>query len=235
MYLLKLISISVIGWVSLFGDPTKVDEKHYIDDIKVELVKTWPKNRAINLVFHGHSVPAGYFNTPNVRTMQAYPNVVLGELKEQYPYAVINVIKTCIGGENSVSGAKRFESDVLIHKPDVLFIDYVLNDLSLDMTKTYEAWEFMILKAKERDIKVILLTPTADKRYDILSDETTIAKHRLQIIELAKKHEVGLVDSYQAFRDEVSKGTELNSLMSQVNHPNEKGHQLVVKEIMKFF
>jgi len=32
--------------------------------LKTELQKEWPKNRAMNIVFHGHSVPAGYFKTP---------------------------------------------------------------------------------------------------------------------------------------------------------------------------
>src|SRR5687767_10935123 len=106
----------------------QADSAIYLKDIKAELVKEWPKNRTINLVFHGHSVPSGYFNTPHVRTLDAYPQQVLKELKALYPYAVINCIITAIGGENSVAGEKRFEQDVLAHRPDVLFIDYALND-----------------------------------------------------------------------------------------------------------
>jgi acyl-CoA thioesterase-1 len=101
------------------------DPSSYLEDIKSELKKEWPGNRTINLVFHGHSVPAGYFKTPLVNTFDSYPFLLLKELKELYPYAVINVICTAIGGENSSEGVKRFESDVLVHKPDVLFIDYV--------------------------------------------------------------------------------------------------------------
>ena len=35
----------------------------YLSDLKKELQIEWPKNRTINIVFHGHSVPAGYFKT----------------------------------------------------------------------------------------------------------------------------------------------------------------------------
>jgi acyl-CoA thioesterase-1 len=101
------------------------DPSSYLEDIKSELKKEWPGNRTINLVFHGHSVPAGYFKTPLVNTFDSYPFLLLKELKELYPYAIINVICTAIGGENSSQGETRFESDVLVHKPDVLFIDYV--------------------------------------------------------------------------------------------------------------
>ncbi len=38
-----------------------VSSTDYLKEIKLELKKEWPKNRTINLVFHGHSVPAGYF------------------------------------------------------------------------------------------------------------------------------------------------------------------------------
>jgi len=109
----------------------KADPSSYLAGIKKELSKEWPENRTINLVFHGHSVPAGYFKTPLVNTFDSYPYLLLKELKELYPHAVINVICTAIGGENSSAGARRFESDVLVHKPDVLFIDYALNDRGL--------------------------------------------------------------------------------------------------------
>lgn len=85
------------------------DPSNYLTAIKTELKKEWPKNRTINLVFHGHSVPAGYFKTPLVNTFDAYPLQVLKMVKEKYPFAVINIINTSIGGENSLSGEKRFD------------------------------------------------------------------------------------------------------------------------------
>ena len=104
------------------------DTHSYLSEVKQELLKKWPDNKIINMVFHGHSVPAGYFKTPKVNTLSAYPHLVLEKLKEQCPYAVINTIVTSIGGENSVKGITRFKDEVLNHNPDVLFIDYGLND-----------------------------------------------------------------------------------------------------------
>jgi len=42
------------------GTNDVADPSDYFDDVKTELKKEWPGNRTINLVFHGHSVPAGY-------------------------------------------------------------------------------------------------------------------------------------------------------------------------------
>jgi lysophospholipase L1-like esterase len=207
----------------------------YLKDLKAELKKEWPANRTVNLVFHGHSVPAGYFKTPDVKTLEAYPHLVVRDLRALYPTSVINVIVTAIGGENSVQGAKRFEDDVLTHKPDVVFIDYALNDRGVSLDEAKSAWELMIRKALERNIKVILLTPTPDLAEEITDPASALAAQARQIRELAARFKVGLVDSYGAFKTLVIAGHPLKDSMAQGNHPNEKGHRLVAAEIMKYF
>jgi lysophospholipase L1-like esterase len=213
-----------------------IDEKdNYLEPIKQELIKQWPKNRTINLVFHGHSVPSGYFKTPDVKTLQAYPHLLLKGLKQIYPYAVVNSILTCIGGENAAQGAKRFKRDVLNHKPDVLFIDYALNDRRIGLEASRESWEYMIKAALKKNIKVILLTATPDQKVDLNDKTTDLQKLCDQITGLANQYKIGLVDSYAAFQQCISAGGVLSDHMSQVNHPNEKGHQLVADGIMKYF
>jgi acyl-CoA thioesterase I len=208
---------------------------YYLTDIKGELMKKWPGNRTINLVFHGHSVPSGYFKTPVVNTADAYPHQLLRLLKEVYPYAVINIITTAIGGENSVQGEKRFIQEVLIHKPDVLFIDYALNDRGLGTEASRTALEKMIMEAQRRSLKVILLTPSPDLRVDITAIDNELEPYVQIIRDLAQKYECGLADSYQVFREIAVAGESLEEYMSQVNHPNEKGHHLIAREIMQWF
>ena len=208
---------------------------NYLEKIKAEMLVEWPKNRTINLVFHGHSVPAGYFKTPVVNTLASYPYLVLKDIKLAYPLTVVNIINTSIGGENSESGLKRFEADVLTHKPDVLFIDYALNDRGMGLERAKAAWEKMIRLALEKNIKVILLTPSPDQRVDIKDDLSILDQHANQIKELAKRFQIGLVDTYALFKNQVKSGNNLVDYMSQVNHPNEKGHQMITDEIMGYF
>ena len=210
-------------------------KEFYLEKIKVEMKLAWPKNRTINLVFHGHSVPAGYFKTPIVNTLASYPYLVLDQIKSQYPFTVVNIINTSIGGENSESGEKRFESEVLIHKPDVVFIDYVLNDRGIGLARAKNAWEKMILAAIDKNIKVILLTPSPDQTVDIKDDQTILDQHAAQIRALSKYFNVGLIDTYQLFKNKTKEGFDLVNYMSQVNHPNEKGHRLIADEIMEYF
>ena len=44
----------------------------YLSELKEQLQLKWPENRTINIVFHGHSVPAGYFTGGLVNTLAAY-------------------------------------------------------------------------------------------------------------------------------------------------------------------
>ena len=211
------------------------DPRTYLADITAALDVPWPRNRAITVVCHGHSVPAGYFKTPVVDTFNAYPHLLHAALKARHPYAVINVIVTAIGGENAVSGATRFDRDVLPLKPDVLLIDYALNDRGPGLEAARQAWAEMLAKAQARGIKVLLLTPTPDQSAKLADPNDPLSRHAEQIRRLAAEHGVGLVDSLAAFQAYVAGGGTLADVMSQVNHPNRKGHDLVLGELLKWF
>jgi lysophospholipase L1-like esterase len=230
-----LILAFLIFTVSHLHGQEIASKANYLEKIKAEMLVEWPKNKTINLVFHGHSVPAGYFKTPVVNTLASYPYLVLKDLKSVYPMTVVNVINTSIGGEHSESGLKRFEADVLTHKPDVLFIDYALNDRGMGLERAKIAWEKMIRLALEKNIKVILLTPSPDQRVDIKDDLSILDQHANQIKELAKNFQIGLIDTYALYKNKVKSGSNLVDYMSQVNHPNEKGHQMITDEIMGYF
>ena len=207
----------------------------YLSDLKAELEKKWPENRTINLVFHGHSVPTGYFATPNVNTLEAYPHVLLAKLKELYPFAVINVITTSIGGENSEQGQKRLKNEVLVHKPDVLFIDYALNDRGIGLDRSKTAMEKMIRLASNKGIKIILLTPSPDISTNILQADNPLMQHTEQLILLAKKYHIGLSDSFGQFKALAKNGQNLKDYMAQSNHPNKKGHLIIADELFNYF
>ncbi len=212
----------------------KVDSG-YLANIITELQKKWPNNRTINLVFHGHSVPSGYQHTPLVTTFGSYPLLSLKLITEKYSYAVVNVIKTSIGGENAEQGAKRFEKDVLTKEPDVIFIDYALNDRGIGLERAKKAWESMIEDALEAKVKLILMTPTPDIKEDIKDPNAPLAQHAQQILELGKKYNIPVIDSYGAFKKLAMDGVDLKGYMAQNNHINPKGHAIVAELIAKLF
>lgn len=215
---------------------TVTDYISYMESVTSELSKKWPDNNAVSIACHGHSVPAGYFATPFVNSFDAYPHLFHKILKERFPFAVTNVIVTAKGGEHSADGQKRFVTDVLNHNPSVITIDYGLNDRAIGLEKAKTAWEKMIEQALSRDIKVILLTPSWERSYFERNESwNSLISHAEQIRELADMYNIGLADVYARFREYVKKDSDLIALLSHVNHPSKLGHELIAKELGKFF
>jgi acyl-CoA thioesterase I len=211
------------------------EPRQYLAEFRTLAEVTWPKNRAIHVACHGHSVPAGYFKTPEVRTLESYPHLLHVGLAQRFPHAVINVIVTAIGGENSEKGAERFERDVLNHKPDVVTIDYGLNDRGLGLERAGKAWRAMIELAQAKGVKVLLLTPTPDQGVDWRGAANPLQQHATQIRNLAAEYGVGLVDSLARFEGFVRDGGDVGAVMSQRNHPNAKGHRFVADALLEWF
>jgi lysophospholipase L1-like esterase len=254
MRVLRLIPVGVITVLSSCGtaphaalttlpsaapDPSTRPEPAgragYLADIRTLLNIQWPKNRTVNIVCHGHSVPAGYFRTPLVRSMDAYPHLLHAALCDAFRFARINVIVTAIGGENAESGAARFDRDVLSLRPDVVTIDYALNDRAIGLERAEKAWRTMIEKALAAKAKVILLTPTPDKAAKLDDPTDPLHQHADQIRRLAAEYHIGLVDSLGIFKQAIRYGVKLDDLMAQSNHPNRRGHELVARELERLF
>jgi lysophospholipase L1-like esterase len=218
--------------------PQIADRVSYLADLSDALYRRWPTNRTINIVCHGHSVPAGYFTTPVVDSLNAYPHQLLVGLKERFRFAVINVIVTAIGGETSPQGAERFEREVLCHRPDVICLDYGLNDRRVGLEGAESAWRAMITAALARGTRLILLTPTHDvltRRSGDPQWAAELPKHAAQIRRLAEEYGLALADSDAAFQRYLQSGGHILDLLSHVNHPNQAGHALVTRELLRWF
>ncbi|WP_298329980.1 SGNH/GDSL hydrolase family protein [Haloactinopolyspora sp.] len=208
------------------------DQDADVRELFAELTKEWPDNRSINVVFHGHSVPAGYHQTPEVKPFESYPFMVYRGLNERFPTAVVNTITTAIGGENSMQGAQRFRRDVLRHKPDLVFIDYAINDTNLTPAQVERAWRIMIKAARQQHVPVVLVTPTGTVPHD-LGDPADPLSIRAELIrELGREYDLPVADVSAQWQAALDAGTPKESLLSHYYHPNEAGHDLAATEIL---
>jgi lysophospholipase L1-like esterase len=158
-------------------------------------------------------------------------------MKHRFPFAVINVIVTAIGGENSESGAKRFEDDVLCHRPDIVTIDYGLNDRGIGKERAHSAWTRMIDAGLAAGARLLLLTPTPDNTQSDAytgEDKALLPAHADQVRQLAVDHGIGLADSFKACMDYAA-AEDLSDLLAWSNHPNRRGHELVTRELLRWF
>ncbi len=212
------------------------DATQYLRDFVENALRMWPDSRTLTIACHGHSVPAGYFATPHVDTFAAYPHLWHRRLKERFPWAVFNVITTAIGGENAEAGAARFAADVLALRPDLVTIDYALNDREMGLERARTAWRAMISQAQDVGVKLILLTPTWDVWGGLAGTprDDALAGHAQLVRALAAEADVALADPFGGFEQYVAGGGEVADLLSWPNHPNCRGHELVADLLMRW-
>src|SRR6266446_519504 len=75
-------------------------------------------NQAVTIAYFGGSITAapGY----RVKTFQWF--------KDMYPQAALKEVNAALGGTGSDLGAFRCARDVIAHKPDLVFVEFNIND-----------------------------------------------------------------------------------------------------------
>lgn len=211
------------------------DKRSYLSGLRTELERAFPDNRTIHIVVHGHSQTRGYTTGHVIEPFDAYPHQFHVLLKKSFPFAATNVISTGIGGECAINGAKRMESDVFCHKPDLLLIDYALNDRYADFSESMKAWKTMTVSARDRGILVLLLTPTLDIPSAYQKKELAlIEKHEDMIRTLGDAESVGVAEVTCAWRKYLENGGNIEDLLCSVNHASVLGHSIIARECMSW-
>ena len=72
-------------------------------------------------------------------------------LKENFPGTNFRQIQAAIGGTTSRLGVFRLEKDVLKHDPDLIFVEFAVNDESLTNDEIYESMEGIVRKTWTHD------------------------------------------------------------------------------------
>jgi hypothetical protein len=98
-------------------------------------------------------------------------------LNEQYPEATVNCVNAGLSGTPSVLGNMRLERDVLACDPDIVFVEFAVNDGGETIYKN--AYESLVrtLLADERDIAVVLLFTIVENGHTCQPHMSKIGEH----------------------------------------------------------
>lgn len=203
-----------------------------LEQVVRDLKATWPDNAAVNIVAFGHSVPAGFAVTPQVRKRDAYPRLLEDALADAYPTAVLNVITAGVGGEDSTQGRARFQRDALDHHPRVVMLDYALNDRALPLDESEGNLRWMINAIRAVGACPVLLTPSWDEDADLSRSDDALRLQAEMIRRLGQRIQVPVADSLGQFQAYTA---DRAALMAQSNHPNRRGHEKVLAALLPLF
>lgn len=181
-------------------------------------------------------------------------------LAEKFPENTF--INAGIPGNTTEMGRRRFEKDVLEKKPDLVIIQFGINDSTVDVYKKTPATKsrvskkryeenlkFFIEKLKEKGVKVILMTPNrlcwtpklkelyGKPPYDPNNPDgfNVMLDQYVDIVRrVAKEENVPLVDVNAEYARLVKDGNmTVKSLLLDGMHPNTKGQKLVADLLTK--
>ncbi len=182
------------------------------------------------IVAFGDSITAGY------AVRHGFPYFWKQALQERYPDARIEMHNEGVSGDTSRDGLARLELSVLYHRPDLVTINFGINDaaygISLDEFRSNISRMVDIILSECRS-EIILLSsqPLLTPYYDKL-----VLDYYRAMGEIAAAMGVGFVDVHAAWMERVRSGTPLDSLvLPGLDHPNEDGYRIIAEELMKLF
>lgn len=147
-----------------------------------------------------------------------YANVVLAWWKKKFPKAEFELINAGIGATGPDYGAMRVKRDLLSKSPDIVIVDYAVNDSNTkDHAESYEGVVRQILNAPQRPALMLLFMMRKDGS-NSQDMELKIGTH----------YDLPMISFRDAIWPEINAGSLKWEQISPDNvHPNENGHLLV--------
>lgn len=188
------------------------------------------------------------------RPADAYPMKLQARLNSYFPTANVGLLNAGIGGDNAVNGLARLERDVLCHKPDLVTVNFGLNDCGggLDKLPAYEkAMDEIFERVLASGAECILVTPNRMCSYvsSAFTDPTikplaeSIANSQNTGLldayidaarACAKKRGVPVADALKVWNALEKSGVDTTAmLINGLNHPTAAAHDIFVEEIFR--
>lgn len=172
--------------------------------------------------FLGGSITQGSLSsTP--KTCYAY--LVYEWWKKSFPNAAFSFVNGGIGGTTSHYGGARAWKDVLCYRPDIVTVDFSVNDDANEFfEETYEGTLRRLLAAPSAPAVVVLNNVFYDTGKNAQDYHNRIADH----------YGIPHVSIKDTVYPDVESGKIVRADITPDNlHPNDKGHRLVADEICK--
>ena len=186
------------------------------------LIKRAANGESLVIGFLGGSITQGSLSsTP--KTCYAY--LVYEWWKKSFPNAAFSFVNGGIGGTTSHYGGARAWKDVLCYRPDIVTVDFSVNDDANEFfEETYEGTLRRLLAAPSSPAVVVLNNVFYDTGKNAQDYHNRIADH----------YGIPHVSIKDTVYPDVESGKIVRADITPDNlHPNDKGHRLVADEICK--
>ena len=199
--------------------------KNYIN-YRAPLTNTYNKltqDKELKIVYFGGSVTNGYGSSND-----CWRTLTEKWFTANFPSAKITNVNAAIGESGTFLGTYRLQDDIITQNPDLLFIEYAINDRYKGSDKVTAAlqYETIVREVKEAlpqcDIVTLLVTDSsvAGKLF------ATAAGHE----EVAAFYDISTVNVGLSLWNAIGRSTaNWNGYFIDIVHPNDKGYELYYK------
>ena len=186
------------------------------------LMKRAANGESLVIGFLGGSITQGSLSsTPET----CYAYLVYEWWKKSFPNAAFSFVNGGIGGTTSHYGGARAWKDVLCYRPDIVTVDFSVNDDANEFfEETYEGTLRRLLMAPSAPAVIVLNNVFYDTGKNAQEYHNRIADH----------YGIPHVSIKDTIFPDVESGKIVRADITPDNlHPNDKGHRLVADEICK--
>lgn len=188
-----------------------------------ELMRRAKAGDRMTLAFIGGSITQGSVSS---RYTDCYAYLVYDWFVKRFPKTAFTYINAGVGGTTSQFGVARVEEDVLLYKPDLVIVEFSVNDDDTDFYR--ETYEGLVRKVYGSVYEPAVLL-VHNIRYD--SGISAEKQHR----EIGAHYQLPSVSMKTTIYRKVVLGEILNRQITPDDlHPNSDGHQLVAEVIIDF-
>jgi lysophospholipase L1-like esterase len=170
----------------------------------------------------------------------------------------VEVINAGVDGNTTTLARQRFQSDVLRHQPDLVIIQFGLNDSVIELPggqteprvaqAEYEQnLDYFVRSLRMQDAHVILMTQNPVLWTDKIKEEyakppynpddrwgfnVLNAQYAESVREIARAHDLPLIDVYQLSLDyDRIPGQSADALLTDGVHPSDEAHRLIADRL----
>jgi len=143
--MIKKLALSAFALVSSLGSPLLAQDSAAPQKAAVEFNPRGGLPNFLAKLKAGQPVKVGYLGG-SITAQKGWRVKSLAWLQDRYPSAKLTEINAAIGGTGSDLGVFRIERDVLQAKPDLLFVEFAVNDSKAPPENIRKAMEGIVRK-----------------------------------------------------------------------------------------
>ncbi len=236
----KALSIDMADILSAISRSSEINKNPFNGPIK-KLLEKAKRGEEITIAFFGGSITEGAWATSYKdigNNAQAYTKELGGELcyalrvakwfEDSFSKCKVNVVNAGIGATPSFLGVYRMNQMVLNHNPDLVIIEFAINDVTaynLKEGEIFSAYETIVRRCVDRNIASMLVFTLNEKGSSMQDYYTKIGDYyRIPMI----SYRDGIMPKGKLIFDR------WNMISPDVVHPNNVGHALIGRMITDY-